>query len=116
MTAKLRGAMAPTLSPREREVFDIVEELGDPHVVEILACYHRRHEDPIEATSLVLALRSLIEKGLVTSETRSAPQGAAIDQRVHFRATPDALLLVHHEPPQLSDELLHFLRVMLLNA
>jgi len=83
----LRGAMAPKLTGRERQVLELVQELGSPHVLEILGAYHRRYEEPIEAASLVLALRRLLEKGLVNAERRPAPPSAAIDERVHFRAT-----------------------------
>jgi len=79
--------MAPELTGRERQVLELVQDLGTPHVLEILGAYHRHYEEPIEAASLVLALRRLLEKGLVSAESRPAPPDTAIDERVHFRAT-----------------------------
>jgi len=120
----LRGTMAPKLTGRERQVLELVQDLGAPHVLEILGVYHRRYEEPIEAASLVLALRRLLEKGLVSAQSRPAPPGAAIDERVHFQATRRARQIERSGPavpPQpastgVSEELLRILQLTLEEA
>jgi len=79
--------MAPLLSRREREILEIVEDLGDPHALQIVEQYHRRYKEPVEAANLVLALRRLVDKGHLTPQFRPAPAQAPFDERVHFRMT-----------------------------
>lgn len=123
MTGKLLGLMALLLSRREREILEIVEDLGDPHALQIVEQYHRRYKEPVEAANLVLALRRLVDKGHLIPQCRPAPKQAPFDQRVHFSATQLAAGDSHRESlsgassgPADTGDLMRLLRLALQGA